>query len=96
MSRVDRWEQDVYYRDTLTVEVGLNTFACNTIESDRITFAQRGNVSILCKCVRVSSEEQRHKKFHLWCQSLSHRYFWAGAKSLGGQNIYTLTIYRHK
>jgi hypothetical protein len=32
----------------------------------------------------------------LWCQSLSHRHFWAGAKSLGGQNIYTLTIYGHK
>jgi hypothetical protein len=29
-------------------------------------------------------------------QSLSHHYFWAGTKSLGGQNIYTLTIYRHK
>ena len=34
--------------------------------------------------------------FLLWCQSLSHRYFWAGAKSLGSQNTYTLTIYGHK
>jgi hypothetical protein len=24
----------MYYGDTLTVEVGLNTFACNTIKSD--------------------------------------------------------------
>ena len=37
MSGVDKQEQYVFYRDSLTVEVDLNTFACNAIDSDRVT-----------------------------------------------------------
>jgi hypothetical protein len=37
MSGIDRWERGVYYKDTLTVEVDLNAFACNTVDSDRVT-----------------------------------------------------------